>query len=121
MSYLRKQILFEIREYINCALVTSQKGFCSLLLRVCNEIVCGAFLNYDAAVHEYDAVCNVSCKAHLVCNDNHRHLFQCEILDNGQDTLGKLRIQCGCGLVEEQDLRTCCKCSCDRYSLLLAA
>ena len=74
-------------------LISCQKCLRSFLLRIRNELIGGTFLNDDTAVHEDDAVGHVSCKAHLVSNDDHRHLFFCELFDNGQNALGKLRVQ----------------------------
>ncbi len=62
--------------------ITGQECLCSLLLRVCYEFVCRTFLNDYAAIHEYDPVSNVTRKAHLMGNDNHRHLLFSEILDD---------------------------------------
>ena len=64
---------------------------------------------------------NVSCKCHLVCNDQHGHAFVCQSTHNFQYFTYHFRVQCGCRLVKEQDLRLHRQSTGDRHTLFLSA
>ena len=71
--------------------------------------------------HEEDLVGRLAGKAHLVCDNDHRHPFGHQLFHDGEHLGGQLRVERGGGLVEEKHVRLHHQCAGNRHPLLLSA
>ena len=90
--------------------------------------VVGAAKNSDArrlddlaGVHEHDAVGHRAGEAHLMGDHEHGHPLRSQALDDVEDLGDHLRVEGGCGLIEEHDLGIHGQGTGNRHALLLAA
>ena len=79
-----------------------------------------SLLDDASTIHKNNVICNISCKRHLMRNNNHRCLLVSQTSDYLQHLTGKLRIQCRSRLIKTQDVRLQCKCTGNRHTLLLS-
>ena len=84
-------------------------------------LIRGSLLHNDTGIHEYYPAGNLFGKHHLMGNDHHRHPVFCQGLDNLQYLADHFRIQRGCGLVKQQQLRLHAKCPGNGHALFLTS
>ena len=75
-----------------------------LILRMVDHLPGIALLHNNTAVHENKAVGHIPGKCHFMGDDDHGHMFLRQRTDHLEDLAGELRIQCGGGFVEKQQL-----------------
>lgn len=78
-----------------------QKRARAFVLRVVDDIFGLALLHDHAACHKDHAVGHAAGKGHLMCHDEHGHLFFGERLDHTQDISGQLRVKRAGWLIEK--------------------
>ena len=86
-----------------------------------NYILRFTLFKKNTAVQEQNSVCNLSCKAHFVGNDDAGHAVLNEVIDDVFDFIDHGGIKCARGLVEQHDVGMHRKRTGDRHSLLLTA
>src|SRR5689334_1960906 len=91
----------------------------SRLLRGAEDLGRRPLLDYDAAVHEDDAVGHLTREAHLVRYDDHRHAGVGQATNDRQHLADQLGVERGGRLVEQHEPRSDGKGSRDRHALLL--
>ena len=102
-------------------LEVGQECLGSLVARPSEYLARFTLLDDVAAVDEDDPVGDVSGEWHLVGHQHHRHAVPGELAHDAQHLAGRLRIQSGCRLIEEQDRGLQRQGTGDRDPLLLPA
>src|SRR5688500_2502941 len=99
----------------------AQEELGTVVLRVREDLVGGAGLDYHTLGHEDDAVGGGAGEAHRVRDDHHRHTLAGEIEHHVEYLFNHLWVESGGRLVEEHDLGLHGEGACDGDALLLAA
>src|ERR1700738_749707 len=81
------------------------KGACARFSRLGENALGVPLFDDRAVVHEDYAVGCVPCKSHLMAHDQHGHAGLLELAHDLEHAPDKLRVERGCRLVEQHDLR----------------
>src|SRR5271163_4346441 len=99
----------------------AQEQLRAFMLRMVKKRRWPVHLDNLAPVHENDAIGNLPRKTHLVRYDDHGHALLRELGHRVEHLLHHLRIERGCRLIKQHDLRGHAQCSGNRRALLLTA
>ena len=98
----------------------SQELSSAFLLRAAEELNGRTFLDHSAAIHEDNAIGDFAGKGDFMGDKDHCPAFLRQFLDNRQNFTYQLRVECGRGFIEKQQLRLLGKSAGDGNTLLLA-
>ena len=86
------------------------------------DLLHGAFLHHNAAVQNGNVIADLFHNAHLMGDDHNRDAqLLVDVLDQGQDSMGGVGVQCAGGFIAEQNFGVRCQCTGNGNALLLAA
>ena len=101
-------VLFVNQFYLSLC-ISAEELLRALLLWMFDHLMWISLFNNHSTVHKNHMVCNISCKCHLMCDNDHRCLLVSQTADYLQHLTGKLRVQCRSRLIKTQDVRLQCK------------
>src|SRR5262249_30177913 len=89
-------------------------------IRMALDLVGRSLGDLAAEVEHGNTLCNARHQRHVVLDEQHRGALAIELLDDGSERVGLVRVEAGCGLVEQQQARLCRERASDLKQSLLA-
>ena len=102
-------------------LIIAQELLCSFLGRIAEYGFRMSFFYDDSLVHEYYTAADRARERHFMGNNDHGHLFICQLADDLEDLAGQRRVQGAGRLIKEKDLGIKGEGAGNRDTLLLTA
>ena len=120
-SVLQNHASFAGKRTLSIVQMLFQERPGSFVDRILQDLLRSPLFYYNPAVHKDDPVCNFTCKAHFMSDDQHCHVLCSELFHDQVDLFDKFRVQCRCSLIEQHDFWLHRQCSCYCNALLLSA